>query len=133
MHSVMHVVAMLSLLYMLAYVICMMITFSHLHATCNHYMWHAIHIGHACCVPASTGGFMIITGFTCTFLCPELLAHCNLRAKAAAVPAAEAEGLEHVYGQFQLWVLERVQEACSETLFQALAMAPLCADAQVAH
>ena len=46
-HKHMHVAAMPQRIAMVA---CgMPITFSHLHATCNHYMLHAIHIGDVPC------------------------------------------------------------------------------------
>ena len=53
------------------------------------------------------GGFLVVTGFTQSYLHPQLFVELGLRLRQASLPSEEACGLESGFGRFHLFVLDK--------------------------
>jgi hypothetical protein len=61
----------------------------------------------------SIGGFLIVTGFTVSFLNPALIALCGLQVVEASIPGIEEVGMVTELGQFQFFVLRKAVEVAA--------------------
>ena len=55
----------------------------------------------------SGDGRVVITGYTQTWLTPQILRRCGLRVLRGSIPCNESNGLESGFGRFHMFVLER--------------------------
>jgi hypothetical protein len=55
----------------------------------------------------SASAVIVITGYTQTYLTPQMIRECGLKIKKASVPSHEASGLCSGFGRFHMFVLEK--------------------------
>ena len=55
-----------------------------------------------------TNGYIVITGFTGSFLTPQLLDYAKLAVRHASLPSGRADGLDTDGGLFHMWVLQKL-------------------------